>query len=75
MGSGARVRYNAPEMEDDVYLKIIRGLTPAQKLKAAQEIWEVARQVKAAGLRSQHPDWTEEEIQRAVREAFLYARG
>jgi len=62
-------------MEDEVYLKIIRGLTPAQKFKAAQEMWEAAWELKTAALRARHPDWAEEEIQRAVREAFLYARG
>lgn len=66
--------YNAVKMEDEAYLKIIRGLSPAQKFKTAAEMWEVARQIKAAGLRMQHPDWTDEQIERAVREAFLYAR-
>ena len=68
------MRYNAAEMEDETYLKIMRGLTPAQKFKTVAEMWEMAHQIKAAGFRMQHPDWTEEEIQRAVREAFLYAR-
>lgn len=75
MGGGVHLRYNVPEMDDDAYLKIIRGLSAAQKLKAAEEMWEAAHQLKAAALRAQHPDWTEEEVQRAVREAFLYARG
>jgi hypothetical protein len=61
-------------MEDPVYWQILRAMTPAQKLRAAQRLWESARQLKAAGLRMQHPDWTEEQIERAVREAFLYAR-
>jgi hypothetical protein len=32
-----------------------------------------ARALKAAGLRSQFPDWTEEQVQRKVKEIFLHA--
>lgn len=61
-------------MDDEVQQKILRAMTPAQKLRAAQQLWESAWQLKAAALRAQHPDWSEEAIQHAVREAFLYAR-
>ena len=54
--------------------RILRAMTPAQKLKAAERLYYSARQLKAAALRAQHPDWSEETVQRAVREAFLYAR-
>ena len=30
-----------------------------------------ARNLKAAALRHQHPDWSEEKIQKTVREIFL----
>jgi hypothetical protein len=60
--------------DNEAYWKIIRAMTPAQKLKTAEQLYWSARELKAAGLRMQHPDWTEEEIERAVREAFLYAR-
>lgn len=59
---------------DEETLKIIRAMTPAQKLQAAQRLYESAKQLKAAALRSQHPDWTEDQIHQAVRDAFLYAR-
>ena len=62
------------DAKDEIYWKIIRAMTPAQKLAAAEDLYWSARAIKAAGLRAQHPDWTEEEVQRAVREAFLYAR-
>ncbi|MCC6486142.1 MAG: hypothetical protein IT364_01465 [Candidatus Hydrogenedentes bacterium] len=45
-----------------------------QKLDAMQRIYNTARDLKEAGLRMQHPDWTEDQIQAALREAFLYAR-
>ncbi len=49
-------------------------MTPAQRLDAAVMLYHTARKLKAAGLRAQHPDWTEDQVQAAVREAFLYAR-
>jgi len=54
--------------------KILRAMTPTQKLRAAERLYYSARQLKAAALRAQHPDWTEEAIQQAVRQIFLYAR-
>ena len=55
--------------------RIMRAMSPSQKLKAAERLYYSARQLKAAALRAQYPDWAEEAIRRAVREAFLYARG
>jgi hypothetical protein len=52
----------------------MRAMSPAQKLKAAERLYHSARQLKAAALRAQHPDWTDEAIRRAVREAFLHSR-
>lgn len=49
-------------------------MTLAQKLRAAERLYWSARQLKAAALRAEHPDWTEEAIQHAVRQIFLYAR-
>ena len=49
-------------------------MSPTQKLRAAERLYWSARQLKAAALRAQHPDWTEEAIQQAVRQIFLYAR-
>ena len=54
--------------------RIVRAMSPAQKLKAAERLYHSARQLKAAALRAQHPDWTDETIRRAVREAFLHSR-
>ena len=61
-------------MEDDIQLRIVQAMTPEQKLKAAQRLWESAWQLKAAAIRTDHPEWTEEQVQCAVRDAFLYAR-
>ncbi len=56
------------------YVRILRAMTPAQKLRAAEGLYDSARELKAAVLRGDHPDWTEKQIQRAIREWFMYAR-
>ncbi|HEY7611133.1 MAG TPA: hypothetical protein VIF14_18040 [Alphaproteobacteria bacterium] len=55
-------------------IRILRAMTPEQKLKAAERLYWTARSLKAAWLRQQHPDWSEAEVQRKVREIFLNAR-
>jgi Rv0078B-related antitoxin len=54
--------------------QILQAMSPAQKLRAAERLYWSARQLKAAALRAEHPDWTEEAIQQAVRQIFLLAR-
>ena len=55
-------------------LRILRAMSPAQKLKAAERLYHSARQLKAAAFRAVHPEWNDEKIRRAVREAFLHSR-
>jgi thymidylate kinase len=54
--------------------RIYQSMTPQQKLQIAMDLYNTARRLKAAGLKSQHPDWTEKEIHQKVREIFLNAR-
>jgi len=54
--------------------KIYQSMTPEQKLEVSLRLYYSARELKAAGLRKHFPDLKEEEIQRRVKEAFLYAR-
>jgi len=58
-----------PEQE-----RIFQAMEPEKKLRVAQMLYYSARELKAAGLLAQHPDWTEEKIKDRVREIFLYAR-
>jgi len=55
------------------YLAALRRMSGAEKLRAAFDLYTTARKVKAARLRQLHPDWTEEEVQRRVKEIFLHA--
>ena len=58
-----------------VQVEIYRRMTPEQRLAVALSLYRSAREFKAACLRQFHPDWTEKQVQEAVKEAFLYARG
>jgi hypothetical protein len=49
------------------YVATLRRMSGAEKLRAA------ARKVKGARLRQLHPDWSEEDVQRRVKEIFLHA--
>jgi len=54
--------------------RIFQSMTLEQKLQLAVRLYYSARELKAAGLRMQHPDWNEETVKDKVREIFLYAR-
>lgn len=54
--------------------RILRDMTPVQRLDAAMDMFWVARAQKSAAVQREHPDWTHEQVQRAVHEAILYAR-
>ncbi|MHC4104100.1 MAG: hypothetical protein ACYSR9_04110 [Planctomycetota bacterium] len=49
-------------------------MSPEKKLEVAMQLYYSARELKAAGVRAEHPDWDEKQVQQAVRKAFLYAR-
>ena len=55
-------------------VKIYRAMPPAKRLAIAHNLYVTARQLKEAGLRDSHPDWSDEQIHSEVRRIFLYAR-
>ncbi len=59
---------------DDIQKEIFRKMTGEQKLKLSMRLYWSARRLKAAGLRRQHPDWTEEQVQQGVTEIFKNVR-
>jgi hypothetical protein len=59
-----------PESDDDRF----RDRTPAEKLRLAERLYWSARAVKRAMLKKRHPQATDEELDRRVRDAFLHAR-
>ena len=52
----------------------LRAMPGQRRLRVAEMLYWSARKMKAAGLRSQHPDWPEERVNAEVRRIFLHAR-
>jgi hypothetical protein len=56
----------------EVQLQIYRAMTGEQRLRLAFEMSLFARELMKAGIRNDHPDWSEERVIREViRLAFL----
>jgi len=51
----------------------MKNLTYGQKWAEVVKLREMAYKLKKAAIKQQHPDWSEEEINKTVREIFLYA--
>ena len=53
--------------------RILKSMTASQKLKVAMDLYASARELKSAGLRYHHPDWTKQRILEEVRKIFRRA--
>ena len=51
-----------------------RRLAPGRRLALAEQLYWSARELKAAWLRTQHADWSEEQVAREVTRLFSHAR-
>ena len=68
----ARAPKIAPMTPEEI--RILRAMTPEQKLRAAEQMYRAALEIKAAALRAHYPDWSEQKVRREVREIFLNGR-
>ena len=59
--------------QDDIHNDILRKMTPEQKLEASMSLYHSARNLKAAWFRHLHSDWSEEQVEQAVRDVFAKA--
>ncbi|HRQ90604.1 MAG TPA: hypothetical protein PLA50_17555 [Bacteroidia bacterium] len=55
------------------YIETLRRMSGRQKLRSAFQLYWAARKLKAARLREQYPQWSEEQVQQRVKEIFMYA--
>lgn len=53
---------------------LLRRMTPEQRWLAAHRLYWTMRQHKAAFLQSQHPAWSEQQVEDEVRRIFSHAR-
>ena len=63
----------ADEQPSEKQIEIFRQMRSERRLALAEQLYWSARKFKAAGLRHQHPDWTENEVEAEVRRIFLHA--
>ena len=64
----------ADEKSSPEQIAIFRAMTGERRLQLAEQLNWTARKLKLAGLRAQHPDWTDEQLNAEVRRIFLHAR-
>jgi hypothetical protein len=51
-------------------IKIFQAMSPSEKLHVALRLYYSARQLREAGLRKKHPEWSEKKIAEKVRQFF-----
>jgi len=51
-----------------------REMTPDERWGAARDLYWSMRRLKEAFIRQQHPDWSDDRVAAAVREAFSHVR-
>lgn len=67
IGDGCIFRSMA-ESTTDLQTRALRAMSADQKVGVAHALWEEAREVLAAGVRSRHPEWTPAQVEGQVRE-------
>ena len=58
---------------DELRTGIYRNMRPFEKWEECKRLRDTAWKLKAAGLKAQHPEWSDRKVQEAVRKVFLYA--
>jgi hypothetical protein len=58
---------------EKVYIETARRLSAAQQLATLHALQQSALALKTSLLRSEHPDLSEQEVRKLVRDNFLYA--
>ena len=64
----------ADEQTSPEQFAILRAMPGEQRLRLAEMLYWSARKLKAAGVRSEHPDWPEVQVNTEVNRIFLNAR-
>ena len=54
------------EVVDDRMAEVFKRKTPAERIKIGFSLWTSAHNMLMAHLRTSHPDWSAEEVEREV---------
>jgi len=67
---------NKPSMSDlpdETMISIYKEKTPQERLEISFGLWSFARSLVKAGLKTLHPDWTEQSIEEETAKRMLNA--
>ena len=73
MSSGEKPSIDDPAEVSDLRASAFSRMSPAQKLRMVEELYETGIQLRTAGLLMQHPDWSREQAEFEARRSLLYA--
>jgi hypothetical protein len=59
------------EVVSDEMAEVLRRMTPQERLAVANRIWVTARKAVEHIVRSENPDWTEEQVRREILRRML----
>lgn len=54
------------EIIDDQMADIMRQKTEIERLDIAARLWQSAREIVQGALKTDHPDWSEEQVDREI---------
>lgn len=54
------------EVMDDAMAEVLRQKTEVERLRICSRMWRSARVILGAAIRSDHPDWGEEAVNREI---------
>jgi hypothetical protein len=57
-----------PRPNQEAYLRNLRRMTPQQRLDVASDLSDSVRELFLAGLRQRHPEMSEQDIRRLMRQ-------
>jgi len=70
---GAEMRLDRGQIEvlDERMAEVLRRKSPAERLAIGFEMWESAREMIKSFLASEHPDWSEAQVDQEVARRLL----
>ncbi|MBI3073692.1 MAG: hypothetical protein HYY84_16395 [Deltaproteobacteria bacterium] len=68
------MRWHKSDRTDPRQREIYARMPPEKKIALAMGMLDSWRELKQAWLTSAHPDWTDDAVNRAIRDSLLYAR-
>ncbi len=74
-GIGRAARADVIEVVDDEMARVLRAMTPGDRLRVAWGLFESARRMLLASLGSAHPDWEPSRLHAEVAKRLSHAAG